>query len=322
MRVFQIKTLSSGRLDRTLAEAAAEFSRTRVQAWIAAGHVQIDGQIVRDAAHRLAADTLIVLTPPEPGPSHDEAEDIPLDIIYEDAQLIVINKPAGLVTHPAPGHASGTLVNALLRHCGASLSGIGGVRRPGIVHRLDKDTSGLLVVAKTDAAHQALAAQFADHGRSGALMRDYVALAWNGFAASSGRIEAALARHPHVRERMHVVAAGRGRAAITHWQVEEALGDVALLRVRLETGRTHQIRAHMAHIGHSLLGDPVYGAGFKTKANRLDEAAREALYTLNRQALHAEVLGFAHPEDGRILHFRQPPPQDFAALLQALREKK
>jgi 23S rRNA pseudouridine1911/1915/1917 synthase len=237
--------------------------------------------------------------------------------VFEDEHLVVVDKPAGLVTHPAPGHPDKTLVNALVRHCGASLSGIGGVKRPGIVHRLDKDTSGLLVVAKTDAAHRGLAELFADHGRSGSLVREYVALAWNDFGRSSGVVDAAIARHPRARDRMAVIE--RGRHAVTHWRLEEALGAVARLRLRLETGRTHQIRVHLAHIGHPLLGDSVYGAGFKTKANRLPPTAREALAALNRQALHAETLGFEHPVTGEPLQFKRPPPRDYLNLAEALR---
>ena len=248
-------------------------------------------------------------------------EDVALDIVFEDEHLLVLNKPAGLVVHPAPGHASGTLVNALIRHCGASLSGIGGVKRPGVVHRLDKDTSGLLAVAKTDAAHQGLAALFADHGRSGSLIREYRALVWGGFDAASGLVDAPLGRHPHHREKMAVVPAQRGRHAVTHWRREEALGAASLILCRLETGRTHQIRVHLAHIGHPLLGDPVYGAGFKTKASRLPPAAQAALTGLGRQALHAATLGFEHPVTGEALHFESPPPDDFIRLVKALREE-
>jgi 23S rRNA pseudouridine1911/1915/1917 synthase len=307
------------RLDRFLAEAAEGFSRTRLKALIEGGAVRVDGAVAADPSRKLAAGAVVTLDAPEPVEAPVAGEDIPLDVVYEDDCLIVVNKPAGLVTHPAPGHAGGTLVNALIRHCGASLSGIGGVKRPGIVHRLDKDTSGLLVVAKTDAAHQGLAELFADHGRSGSLVREYVALAWNDFPAPSGVVDAPLGRHPHSRERMAVVSEKQGRHAVTHWRVEEALGEAALVRLRLETGRTHQIRVHMAHIGHPLLGDSVYGAGFKTKANRLAPAARDALAALNRQALHAQSLGFEHPVTHESLMFMRPPPPDFVNLARRLR---
>jgi 23S rRNA pseudouridine1911/1915/1917 synthase len=310
-------TEAGERLDRFLSRVVADFSRTRLKALIEDGRVRIDGTLASDPARKLAAGAVVTLAPPPPAEAEIAGEDIPLDVVFEDEHLIVIEKPAGLVTHPAPGHPGGTLVNALIRHCGASLSGIGGVKRPGIVHRLDKDTSGLLAVAKTDAAHRGLAALFADHGRSGSLVREYVALAWGEFPARSGAVDAPIGRHPHSRERMAV--ATNGRPAVTHWRVEEALNGVALVRLRLETGRTHQIRVHLAHIGHPLLGDSVYGAGFKTKANRLGEAARAALAALNRQALHAEVLGFEHPVTGEPMRFERPPPQDFVNLLTALR---
>ena len=255
-------------------------------------------------------------------PAAEEAaivgEDLALDIVFEDEHLLIVDKPAGLVVHPAPGHSSGTLVNALIRHCGDSLSGIGGVKRPGVVHRLDKDTSGLLVVAKTDAAHHGLAALFADHGRSGSLVREYRALVWGVLDAKAGVIDAPLGRHPRHREKMAVVSGERGRHAVTHWRLEAALGPASLIACRLETGRTHQIRVHLAHTGHPLLGDQVYGAGFKTKASQLSPQAQGALAALGRQALHAAELGFEHPITGAPLHFESAPPADFAALAAAL----
>jgi 23S rRNA pseudouridine1911/1915/1917 synthase len=311
------------RLDRFLAratgEARAALSRTRLKALIEAGRTQVDGLVAQDPSRKLGSGAIVTLETPPPEEAPAAGEDIPLDIVYEDEWLVVVNKPAGLVTHPAPGHPDGTLVNALIRHCGDSLSGIGGVKRPGIVHRLDKDTSGLLVVAKTDAAHQGLAALFADHGRTGSLVREYLALAWNGFSRRTGVIDAPIGRHAHSRERMAVVGEDHGRHAVTHWRIEESLEHVALLRCRLETGRTHQIRVHLASIGHPLLGDSVYGAGFKTKASRLSEPAREALLALNRHALHAATLGFEHPITGEPLSFERPPPQDFLNLAKALR---
>jgi len=316
---FPVGAEAGGRLDRFLSQAAEGFSRTRLKALIEEGCVRVDGVVAADPARKLGPGALVTLDAPPAQETEIAGEDIPLDVVFEDEHLIVVNKPAGLVTHPAPGHSSGTLVNALIRHCGASLSGIGGVKRPGIVHRLDKDTSGLIVAAKTDAAHQGLADLFADHGRSGSLVREYAALVWGDMRQSAGVVDAAIGRHAHSRERMAVVDEERGRHAVTHWRVEKALGAVTLVRCRLETGRTHQIRVHLAHIGHPLLGDSVYGAGFKTKANRLDEASQAALAALNRQALHAQTLGFEHPATAQPLFFERPPPPDFMNLVQALR---
>jgi 23S rRNA pseudouridine1911/1915/1917 synthase len=311
------------RLDRFLSQAAAmrriALSRTRLKAMIEAGEVKIDGGIARDPAVRLAEGMRITFEPPVADDSPLVGEDMPLAIVYEDQHLIVIDKPAGLVVHPAPGHAAGTLVNALIRHCGPSLSGVGGVKRPGIVHRLDKDTSGLLVVAKTDAAHLGLADLFADHGRSGSLEREYLALVWGRFAEKAGKVAAAIGRHPRHREKMAVVSEERGRHAVTHWRVLESFPGASLIACRLETGRTHQIRVHMASLGHPLLGDSVYGAGFKTRAGRLSADAKAALSELGRQALHAAVLGFEHPVSGRALHFESPPPPDLSNLIRALR---
>ncbi|WP_349372023.1 RluA family pseudouridine synthase [Salinarimonas sp.] len=312
------------RLDRVLAQAFPDLSRARVQDLIKTGRATLDGRPAGNASAKVPDGARLALTIPPPLPATPRGEDIPLDIVFEDADLVVIDKPPGLVVHPAAGHETGTLVNALIAHCGESLSGIGGVRRPGIVHRLDKDTSGLLVVAKTDAAHKALAAQFADHGRTGPLEREYVALVWGVPSRPHGTVEAPIGRSPANREKMAVVPLAKGREAITHWQVEETYdgpdGAPAASRVRcaLETGRTHQIRVHMAHIGHPLLGDALYGAGFKTKATRLSQEAREALAALGRQALHAEVLGFAHPRTGEEIRFERPPPADMARLVAAL----
>jgi 23S rRNA pseudouridine1911/1915/1917 synthase len=310
------------RLDRFLSAAAEAgghtLSRTRLKALIEAGEVFLGEKVVTDPSRKVLAGATIELQPPPPEESPLEGEDIPLEIVYEDDALVVIDKPAGLVVHPAPGHLTGTLVQALIRHCGASLSGIGGVRRPGIVHRLDKDTSGLMVVAKTDAAHKGLAEAFADHGRTGSLEREYLALCWGVFDRPTGTVEAALGRHPHNREKMAVVSEAKGRFAITHWRVEKAFSAASLVACRLETGRTHQIRVHLAHLGHPLLGDSVYGAGFKTKASRLSDEAREALVALDRQALHAAVLGFDHPVTGEPLRFESAPPEDFQRLMGAL----
>jgi 23S rRNA pseudouridine1911/1915/1917 synthase len=257
---------------------------------------------------------------------------MPLAIVYEDRDIIVIDKPKGLAVHPGPGHASGTLVNALLAHCGTSLSGIGGVRRPGIVHRLDKDTTGLLVVAKSDRAHQGLAEQFAAHGTDGRLRRGYRAIAWGAPERPSGTIEAALARSAANRTKIAVVRANSasGRRAVTHYETLERFGSrpgrvggpvASLLRLVLETGRTHQVRVHLAHIGHPLLGDPVYGAGHKASARKLNPQAQAALAALERQALHAAELEFLHPVSGRRLTFESPLPPDMAALVAGLRKQ-
>jgi 23S rRNA pseudouridine1911/1915/1917 synthase len=260
---------------------------------------------------------------PPAAPAEPKGEDIALDIIYEDDDLIVIDKPSGLVVHPAAGHETGTLVNALIAHCGASLSGIGGVRRPGIVHRLDKDTTGLMVVAKNDAAHQSLSAQFADHGRTGALRRGYMAFAWGAPNRAHGTVDAPIDRHPHAREKMAVRQGGRD--AITHWDVRETFNGrdgqpvAALLACQLETGRTHQIRVHLAHIGHPLMGDAVYGPHFRTKASQLGALGQAALAGLGRQALHAYLLVLEHPTTGEILRWESPLPEDLLLLEAALR---
>jgi len=314
---------SPERLDRVMARLSSDLSRSRLQALIREGRVSVDGAPFLDPSGKVAAGARIALTVPPPVPAEPRGEAIALQIVFEDDDLIVIDKPAGLVVHPAAGHESGTLVNALIAHCGEGLSGIGGVKRPGIVHRLDKDTSGLLVIAKNDRAHQGLAAQFADHGRSGPLERVYLALVWGIPERQRGTVEAALARSLHNREKIAVVSGDRGRHAITHYELIEPLPAAepvaSLVRCELETGRTHQIRVHMAHIGHPLLGDLVYGSGFKTKANRLSEAQQAALKSLGRQALHAAVLGFEHPRTGELLRFESPPPADMERLLQTLR---
>ena len=310
------------RLDRVLANHMTDLSRSRLKTLVLAGQVTIDGAPVLDPGRKVRADDAIAITVPAPEPAEPRAEPIPLSIVYEDDAIIVIDKPKGLVVHPAAGNWTGTLVNALIAHCGDSLSGIGGVRRPGIVHRLDKDTTGLLVVAKTDRAHRKLAAQFADHGRTGALERAYLAFVWGVPARPKGTIDKPIDRHPHARDKMAVRPSGR--TAITHWEVLERYagadqkGVASLVECRLETGRTHQIRVHLAAIGHPLLGDSVYGPGFKTKARQLPERARDALAALDRQALHAHILVLEHPVTGELLHFRSELPADLAALRCAL----
>jgi 23S rRNA pseudouridine1911/1915/1917 synthase len=313
---------AGARLDRVLAAQIADLSRSRLKALILAGEVAIGGRTVRDPGLRVNAGDAISVALPPPGPAAPQAEAIPLDIVYEDDAIVVIDKPKGLVVHPAAGKTSGTLVNALIAHCGDSLSGIGGVKRPGIVHRLDKDTTGLLVVAKTDQAHKALAAQFADHGRTGPLERGYLAFVWGAPDRPRGTIDKPIGRHPRARDRMAVRA--DGREAITHWQVLERYLDAdgkpvaSLLACRLETGRTHQIRVHLAHAGHPLMGDDVYGPGFRTKSARLGPDAAAAVQGLGRQALHAYLLAIAHPVTGESLEFRSELPGDLIRLRQSL----
>ena len=318
----------SVRLDRVLAVRNPELSRSRLKALITAGQVSITRaatgpSCVRDPAYHVTAGDTITIDVPPAIAAEPAGENIALDIIYEDDDIIVIDKPKGLVVHPAAGHETGTLVNALIAHCGASLSGIGGVRRPGIVHRLDKDTTGLMVAAKNDRAHQSLTAQFADHGRTGAMRRGYKAFAWGVPNRQHGTVNAPIDRHPHAREKMAV--RDGGREAITHWEVTETFqtrgGNPvgALLACQLETGRTHQIRVHLAHIGHPLMGDAVYGAHFKTKASALGPQSQIALAALGRQALHAYLLAVEHPKTGEILHWEAALPQDLLLLQSALR---
>jgi 23S rRNA pseudouridine1911/1915/1917 synthase len=308
------------RLDRFLALHVPQASRSRLKTLILAGHVSAGDDVLDDPAGRVARGDVVTLDLPPPEAADPQPEAIPLTIVHEDADVIVLDKPAGLIVHPAPGNWTGTLVNALLAHCGDSLSGIGGVKRPGIVHRLDKETSGLIVVAKTDRAHRGLAAQFADHGRSGPLDRCYQAFVWGAPERRAFTVDAPIGRDSHHRQRMAVVRSG-GRSAITHVTRIETFGSPPVANrvlCALETGRTHQIRVHLAHVGHPLLGDDVYGAGFRTKAARLSEPARQALEALNRQALHAAVLGFEHPISGEFLRFESPLPSDLARLHAAL----
>ena len=322
-RIFQVEPAEAGeRLDAFLVRRAEGFSRSRLKALIRDGHVAVSGERRDEPNHRVAAGDTVSLAVPATIPADPEPEAIALDIIYEDGDLLVLDKPVGLVVHPAAGNWTGTLVNALLHHCGDSLSGVGGVRRPGIVHRLDKDTSGLMVVAKNDLAHAGLAAQFADHGRTGPLIREYSALVWGVPQPRSGRVSAPLDRDPRNRQRQAVARSG-GRRAATDFAVEEILGggSAALLRLRLETGRTHQIRVHMAHIGHPLIGDLTYGAGFFTKADALPADLRQAVRAFRRQALHAGVLGFRHPRTGGTLRFTSRPPADLAFLIEQFRRQ-
>ena len=296
------------RLDRALADALPTLSRERLKTLIRSGAVEAAGRPVRDPARKVRGDELLLLAVPEPEPAHNEPQDIPLRVIFEDEHLLVVDKPAGLVVHPAAGNRDGTLVNALLHHCGGSLSGIGGVARPGIVHRIDKDTSGLLVVAKTDVAHEGLAKQFAAHS----IERRYLAIVSRIPKTSEGTVDAPLARSATNRKKIAIVEGRRGKRAVTHWRRLQALRDAALLECRLETGRTHQVRVHMASIGHPLVGDPVYGGSGKTHRKLLSEL------NFQRQALHAEELGFTHPVTKRRLSFASAMPPDMQELLAAL----
>ena len=313
------------RLDRVLAARIPALSRSRLKALILDGQVKVQAAIqvrtIRDPATHVNSGDTVTVTLPAPEQAKPAGEPIALAIVYEDDALIVIDKPKGLVVHPAAGHAKGTLVNALVAHCGDSLSGVGGVKRPGIVHRLDKDTTGLMVVAKTDAAHRALSAQFANKIESG-IERGYLALVWGAPAKPKGTIDAPLDRHPQARDKRAVREGGR--EAVTHWQVLERFAGTdgkpvaSLLACTLETGRTHQIRVHLAHIGHPILGDASYGTGFKTKASLLSPAARAALEDLGRQALHAYLLAIEHPQSGKSLRFQSELPGDLRRLRDAL----
>ena len=294
------ESLAGLRLDRALAERLPSLSRAQLQRMIEAGAVEVSGQRVKPS-HKLRAGEHVSGRVPEPVAAERVLpEAIPLTVVFEDSDLIVIDKPPGLVVHPAAGHASGTLVNALLHHCGDSLSGIGGVLRPGIVHRLDKGTSGLIVAAKNDLAHHSLAAQFKCHS----IDREYLALVRGDVSVESGSIDAPIGRHPTDRKRFST-RTRQGRHAVTHWQVERRLRDLTLLRVRLETGRTHQIRVHLASAGLPVAGDPVYGGG---------RAVTRAL-GLERQALHATRLGFEHPRSGERLGFDSALPEDLARVV-------
>jgi 23S rRNA pseudouridine1911/1915/1917 synthase len=295
------------RLDRALTDALPDLSRERVKALISSGQVTAaDGSAVRDPARKAVAGQHFAVAVPDPAPAHNEAQDIPLTIVFEDEHLIVIDKPAGLVVHPAAGNPDGTLVNALLHHCAGNLSGIGGVARPGIVHRIDKDTSGLMVAAKNDRAHEGLAKQFAVHS----IDRRYKAIVTGRPNPPAGSIDAPLARSPANRKKIAIVRTGK--RAVTHYRTLQPLKDAALVECRLETGRTHQVRVHMASIGNPLLGDPVYG---RTKA-----VHRPLLETLRfrRQALHAAHLGFIHPVKSNALSFDSELPADMQELFTAL----
>jgi 23S rRNA pseudouridine1911/1915/1917 synthase len=299
-------TADGWRLDRALAEALPLLSRERLKSLIASGNVTGPEGPARDPSRKAQAGALFSVLVPVPAPAHNVPQDIALDVVFEDEHLIVVDKPAGLVVHPAAGNFDGTLVNALLHHCQGSLSGIGGVARPGIVHRIDKDTSGLIVAAKTDRAHIGLAAQFKAHS----IDRRYKAIVAGRMKTGKGTVDAPLARSPSNRKKITIVPGGR--RAVTHWSQVRQLRDATLVECRLETGRTHQVRVHMASIGHPLLGDPVYGS--------VRKAQREVLETLNfrRQALHAAHLGFIHPVKSHALAFDSEMPSDMQELFNRL----
>lgn len=292
------------RLDRALADVSG-LSRERVKALMDEGRVALAGKPAGQASLKPAQGTPFTIRVPEAVPAEAAAQDIPLSVVHEDAHLIVIDKPAGLVVHPAAGNLDGTLVNALLHHCRGQLSGIGGVARPGIVHRIDKDTSGLLVVAKTDAAHEGLARQFADHS----IHRVYQAVTSGVPVPPAGTVRGAIGRSERDRKKMALVADGRGKHAVTHYRTIEVLEGAALIECRLETGRTHQVRVHLASIGHALMGDPVYG---RTSSQHRPLLARLGF---RRQALHAAELGFIHPASGDSVHFASPTPVDLRTLI-------
>lgn len=313
------------RLDRFLVSQLPDMSRSRLQSLIEQGCVLCNGKKVDDASGKVKSGQSFELTIPEAVASHIIAQDIALDVVHEDKHMLVINKPAGLTVHPAPGHPDMTLVNALLAHCGDSLSGVGGVARPGIVHRIDKETSGLLVVAKHDIAHLALSAQLADRS----LSRTYLAVVWGALKGSQGTITGNIGRSASNRQKMAVVKSG-GKPAVTHYKVLKTFAPAmlksplaSLVECKLETGRTHQIRVHFAHIGHPLVGDPVYGQTTQSRLNSgayksLPQTMRDALLSFKRQALHAKALGLIHPHSGKAMEFSCELPSDMQSLIAAL----
>ena len=288
------------RLDAFLASSLDGLTRSQATRLIESGEVAVNGRAV-SKSYKLAGGEDIAVTLPEPEPVEAVPQDIPLDVVYEDADVIVVNKPSGMVVHPAPGHPGGTLVNALLYHCAGTLSGIGGALRPGIVHRIDRDTSGLIIAAKNDAAHQYLSAQLADH----TLARTYECIVVGALREDRGTVDAPIARHPTDRKRMAVVAGGR--EAVTHWEVIARYPGYTHVRCRLETGRTHQIRVHMAYIGHPILGDTVYGA-------------KKEVPGLTGQCLHAVGLRFLHPRTHEVVELSCPLPEEFTRMLQKIRK--
>ena len=304
------------RLDRFLADALAPLSRSRLKGLIEDGCVTRDGEIADEPSARVRAGEEYTVAVPAPAPAAPVPQDIPLDVVFEDDDLIVIDKPAGMVVHPAAGHADGTLVNALLAHCGSSLSGIGGVTRPGIVHRLDRGTSGLMVAAKNDVAHRHLSRQLEDRS----LSRRYKALVWGVPEPREGDIEGAIGRNPANRKKMAVVKKG-GKAALTHYRVLKPVGTkAALVECRLATGRTHQIRVHMAQMGHPVIGDPLYGGGTARRLKGAPEDSGNVLRELEYQALHAYKIGFIHPSSGEKIYLESKNPKEFSSLYEILVE--
>lgn len=302
------------RLDVFLTQALPDLSRSRLKALILDGRLSRDGQTIADPAYRVKPGERFDLVLPEVRPATPEGQAMPLSVVYEDEALIVIDKPAGMVVHPAPGNPDHTLVNALIAHCGDSLSGIGGERRPGIVHRLDKDTSGVMVAAKSDAAHHALAAQFADHS----IDRAYSAVVWGRPIPPHGTIDERIGRSRSNRKKMAVLTTG-GKTARTHYTVLRSAGALAsLVECRLETGRTHQIRVHLSYLGHPVVGDPVYARGAGSRLSKADTEHRAAILAFQRQALHAHLLGFDHPRSGERVRFMASIPQDMEDLLESL----
>lgn len=295
------------RLDAFIARSVEGLTRSAAQRLIEEGRVTVGGGTAKPSLKLKGGDEIVVEIPP-PVPAEPQAEEIPLDILYEDRDVVVVNKPAGMVVHPAAGNPAGTLVNALLGHC-TDLSGIGGELRPGIVHRIDKDTSGILVVAKSDRAHHSLANQFKEH----TIKRVYLALVFGSPKEDRGKIEAAIGRHPVDRKKMSGTAR-RGKHAVTHWRVQGRFNGITLLQLRLETGRTHQIRVHLSEAGHPLVGDTVYG-GSGRLANIQDPLLRQLIKELGRQALHAKTLGFIHPVSGEYMEFDTELPEDMARII-------
>ena len=303
------------RLDRFISKASDYLSRSRVKSLIESGQVYRNGKKINEPSYRVKSNEIFIISTPAPSSPVPEPEDIPLAVVYEDKDVIVVDKPAGLVIHPAPGHVNGTLVNALLAHCGHSLSGIGGLRRPGIVHRIDKDTSGLVVVAKNDQSHNSLAKQFEDHS----IKRNYSAIVWGIPRPKEGFIDANIGRSGRDRKKMTVLKSG-GKQAITRYKVQKRFGDAAaLIDCELSTGRTHQIRVHMLSMGHPLLGDPKYG-GKLTQARRmsLENDTLMEIRRFPRQALHARSLGFVHPKTLELLVLQSRLPRDFCSLIKAV----
>ncbi|MDB9524870.1 RluA family pseudouridine synthase [Oscillatoria sp. CS-180] len=303
---LKVETAEPPRLDRWLTAHVKNLSRNRIQKLIDWEYVHLNGTVCTHKKAGVQVGDTIAVTIPANKPLEITAEDIPLDILYEDKHMVIVNKPAGLVVHPAPGNMNGTLVNALLAHCGDQLTGIGGVERPGIVHRLDKDTTGAIVVAKTDLAHQDLQAQM----KAKTARREYLGVVYGAPSVEAGTIDAPTGRHPNDRKRQAIIPPLKGgRYAVTHWQVEERLGNFTLMRFRLETGRTHQIRVHCAHIGHPIVSDPTYGTGRSVGVN------------LPGQALHAERLTLRHPATGKTVTAIAPLPEHFVKLLRVLRNR-